>query len=90
MRDKERINRIIDLLHEIWNYMPDIRFNQLVSNLQTLYSQKNDGYGTRKVFEKEVYERYTIKREITYLDFFSLEDDEFEEFLETYVRELRT
>lgn len=89
MRERERIDRILALIQEIWHYMPDIRFNQLVSALQTFYSQRNGGYGTREVFEKEVTETYTVERKVTYLDFFHLEDDEFEAFLESYAKELR-
>lgn len=89
MRERERIDRIMSLIQEVWHYMPDIRFNQLVSNLQMFYSQKNGGYGTREVLEKEVHEKYTVERKTTYLDFFNLEDDEFEAFLESYAKELR-
>lgn len=38
MREKERINRITSLIQRIWEQQPDMRFNQLISNLQHIYS----------------------------------------------------
>lgn len=40
VRDPKRIPRILTLLFKIWEQQPDLRFNQLVQNLQSLYSQK--------------------------------------------------
>lgn len=80
MRDPKRIKRILTLLHQIWEHQPDVRFNQLVSNLQSLYSQDNNSYGRR-----EVYTKNSIDLEKTsYLDFFYFEDDKWEEFLASY------
>lgn len=77
LREQARIQRILALLQSIWELQPDLRFNQLVSNLQRMYSSQNDGYGSRKVKEKCGYEEV----ETSYMDFFYLEDDEWEEFL---------
>lgn len=66
MRDPERIKRILTLLQQIWEHQPDIRFNQLVSNLQSLYSQDNNSYGRREVFTKN----YIDLEKTSYLDFF--------------------
>lgn len=52
MREKARIQRTLSLLEIIWQQQPDVRFNQLISNLQHMYSAQNDGYGKRKVVEK--------------------------------------
>ncbi|WP_066047297.1 hypothetical protein [Robertmurraya korlensis] len=80
MGDPKRIKRILTLLHQIWEHQPDVRFNQLVSNLQSLYSQDNNSYGRR-----EVYTKNSINLEKTsYLDFFYFEDDKWEEFLASY------
>ncbi|USK44120.1 hypothetical protein [Cytobacillus oceanisediminis] len=81
MRDPRRIKRILTLLEKIWEYQPDIRFNQLVSNLQSLYSQQHDNYGTREMLKKE----YIHLEKTSYLDFFFLEDDKWEKFLSSYL-----
>lgn len=82
MREKERINRIMTLLQTIWAQQPDWRFNQLISNLQHMYSVENEGYGQRMVKEQG-----PLGDEVksSYLDFFYLEDDKWEEFLQKMV-----
>lgn len=72
MRKKARIQRILMLLQTIWEQQPDVRFNQLISNLQHMYSAQNQGYGKRKVKEQNL-----LGKEVdsSYLDFFYLEDD---------------
>lgn len=83
MREKARIQRILSLLETIWQRQPDVRFNQLVSNLQYMYSAQNEGYGKRKVVEK----CDSGDMETSYLDFFYLEDTEWEGFLKSIVEE---
>lgn len=78
MRDRRRIPRIIALLQKIWEQQPDVRFNQLISNLQSKYSHQNDNYG-KKVIDSN---------RGTYLDLFFLEDDNWEMFLGNYWREI--
>ncbi|MBU5466271.1 hypothetical protein KQI49_05420 [Virgibacillus sp. MSJ-26] len=82
MREKERINRIMSLLQAIWEQQTDVRFNQLISNLQHIYSSQNEGYGQRMMIEKEQFGEET---ESSYLDFFYLEDKEWEAFLQRIV-----
>ncbi|WP_033827768.1 hypothetical protein [Bacillus andreraoultii] len=82
MREKERINRIMSLLQRIWEQQPDIRFNQLISNLQHMYSSQNEGYGQRIMKEKGP---LGDEVESSYLDLFYLEDDKWEEFLQRIV-----
>ncbi|MDF1510985.1 hypothetical protein PZE06_22900 [Robertmurraya sp. DFI.2.37] len=79
MREKERINRIMSLLQRIWEQQSEMRFNQIISNLQHMYSSQNEGYGQRMLIEngEEV--------KSSYLDFFYLEDDKWEEFLQRMV-----
>lgn len=48
MREKARIQRILSLLETIWKQQSDVRFNQLISNLQYMYSDQKGGYGKRK------------------------------------------
>lgn len=43
MRDKERIDRICELLKFYWHKVPDWRFMQLITNLLT-FMGKRDGY----------------------------------------------
>lgn len=82
MREKSRIQRILSLLETIWQQQPDVRFNQLVSNLQYMYSAQNKEYGKRKMKEQNF-----LGKEVdsSYLDFFYLEDTEWEEFLKSIV-----
>ncbi|MED3550305.1 hypothetical protein [Cytobacillus praedii] len=67
MREKARIQRMLSLLEKIWEQQQDVRFNQLVANLQHMYSIQNEGYGKRKIKEKDF-----LGQEIdsSYLDFF--------------------
>jgi hypothetical protein len=80
MRDPNRIKRILTLLQKIWEHQADVRFNQLISNLQSLYSQENNSYGRREVYTKN----FIDLEKTSYLDFFYLEDDKWEEFLTSY------
>lgn len=80
MRDRRRIQRILTVLQKIWEQQPDVRFNQLLSNLQSVYSQRTNNYGRREVFKKE----FIDLEKTFYLDFFFLEDDKWEEFLNSY------
>lgn len=82
MREKERINRTISLLQRIWEQQSDMRFNQLISNLQHMYSSQNKGYGQRMLIEKG---SFGEEVKSSYLDFFYLEDDKWEEFLQRMV-----
>ncbi|MEC1157695.1 MULTISPECIES: hypothetical protein [Cytobacillus] len=84
MRDKKRISRILNVLQEIWEYQPDVRFNQLVNNLQYLYSEQNNGYGKRPMTIKDGIQDVSTH----YLDFFYLEDNQWEEFLKNYLKEV--
>ncbi|MGN7943010.1 hypothetical protein [Metabacillus sp. 22489] len=80
MGDPNRIKRILTLLQQIWEHQTDVRFNQLISNLQSLYSQENNSYGRREVYTKN----FIDLEKTSYLDFFYLEDDKWEEFLTSY------
>lgn len=81
MRDPNRIKRILTLLQQIWEQQKDVRFNQLLSNLQSLYSQENNSFGRREVYTKN----FIDIEKTSYLDFFYLEDDKWEEFLISYL-----
>jgi hypothetical protein len=81
MRDPSRIKRILTLLQKIWEHQTDVRFNQLISNLQSLYSQENNSFGRREVYTKN----FIDLEKTSYLDFFYLEDDKWEEFLVSHL-----
>lgn len=78
MRDPERIQELLDLVKEIWLREPDLRFNQLLYNLQRGYSQKNGGVGQIKEIEADDLTRIGF-------DFFNLEDNSFIEYLRSVV-----
>lgn len=83
MREPERIERIMSLLTKIWKHHPDLRFNQLINNLQWLYAQES---GNKK-YINEAYKDEVISGlkwgtvVVKYVDLFYVEDDKFEEFL---------
>lgn len=84
VRDPKRIPRILTLLFKIWEQQPDLRFNQLVQNLQALYSQQNNNFGKRNFYEKDG----GITYQNSYIDLFYLEDDQWEQFLRDYWSEI--
>jgi uncharacterized protein YihD (DUF1040 family) len=79
MRRPERIERLLNLLYEIWSYQPDTRFNQLIHNLQIEYAE-NNGYLT-EVWDKDEHKGIVSYRQKHIADLFNLEDDKFIEFL---------
>ena len=74
MRDPERIQEILDLIKEIWVREPDLRFNQLLYNIQRGYSHVNGGEGQVIEVVDDNYSR-------TGFDLFNLEDSSFVEYL---------
>lgn len=76
MRDPERIQEILALINEIWQRNPDLRFNQLIYNLQYGYSKKNGGAGQVNELSIDGFERVGF-------DFFNLEDSDFIDYLRT-------
>jgi hypothetical protein len=48
VRDPKRIPKILSLLQVIWEQQPDVRFHQLISNLQDEYSKQNNRYGKKE------------------------------------------
>lgn len=41
MRDPNRIDKILEVLGDVWKIVPDWRFGQLISNLQYFYNSKD-------------------------------------------------
>jgi len=77
MRDIERINRILELIKEIWLYDPDLRFLQMIGNIESRYSKDNSNIG---LIEYEIEEKGAPFK-YSYTDLFYLEDDKLEIYL---------
>ena len=75
MRDPVRIQKLLDLLKELWLKDPDLRFNQLIYNLQREYSFKNNNVGLVKEQEVDGFAREGF-------DLFNTEDDSFIDFIQ--------
>lgn len=75
----------MDLLQEVWESNPDMRFFQLIDSIQYEYSSRNNEFGKRVGFERDS-KKYKVP--ISYIDLFYLEDTNFEEFLQEYINEV--
>jgi uncharacterized protein YihD (DUF1040 family) len=85
MRNPERIDRILNLIKEIWIQQSDTRFLQLVSNLTWEFSKQNNNR-----LHETVYRKQEIADDIVFIkrivvDGFHVEDGEFEKFLKEYL-----
>lgn len=87
MRNPKRIAELLSLLEAIWIECPDIRFNQLINNLQWEYTNKTNDF--RTVYEKEEFLGKIYFTPIRQLDLFHVEDENFIEFLKQKHDELR-
>ena len=90
MRDPARISKIMDLLVFIWQSegYTDLRFNQLISNLQHEYNLKHDGKYTKELEQKEVWKDITSYRPYNVLDLYNVEDEDWMVFLVEKVAEI--
>ncbi|ELA8173140.1 hypothetical protein ACE34Q_001840 [Vibrio alginolyticus] len=75
MRDPKRIETTLSLLKELWSNNTDLRFNQLMYNLQREFSLENDGKGQITEISQEGIQHVGY-------DLFYIEDDTFIQFLE--------
>lgn len=87
MRNPERIERTLQLLHYIWREQPDTRFNQLIHNLQVEYATIT-GEHQETVYKKEEHKLFETFMKIRTYNLFNLEDEYFIKFLEDKVRDL--
>ncbi|MFK8001267.1 MAG: hypothetical protein AB8H86_16855 [Polyangiales bacterium] len=78
MRDPDRIPEILGVLNQLWSKDPDLRFNQLLYNLQSQFAGENEGRGRIKEAREDGSARVGF-------DLFSLEDEEFLRFLRSKV-----
>jgi hypothetical protein len=86
MRNPERIDRILNLIKEIWIQQPDTRFLQLVDNLTWEFSKQNNNRLHETVYKKEELPHghgIAFIKDIV-VDGFHVEDGEFERFLKEY------
>ena len=74
MRNEKRIEKVMELLTDIWKSNPDLRFFQLLYILQSKFSRENNYVGQ------------VVTTQIGY-DFFEIEDSKIEEFLLTVGKE---
>jgi hypothetical protein len=89
MRDPERIERILDLIKQIWIKQPDSRFMQLMSNITWNYSaENNDAYKEYSYSKWETPKGILFNKDVVNVDLFHLEDDKLELFLQNYLEKL--
>jgi hypothetical protein len=90
MRNPERIERILDLLKQIWIKQPDSRFMQMMSNISWNYSAANNDYGKEYSYSKWETPKGNVifNKDVVDVDLFYLEDDKLEQFLKDYLKQI--
>jgi hypothetical protein len=90
MREPERIDRILDLIKQIWIKQPDSRYMQMMSNISWNYSAANNDAGKEYSYSKWETPKGAVifNYDVASVDLFHLEDDKFEKFLEGYLKEI--
>ena len=84
MRDVNRIERIMNLLQQIWLTAPDMRFPQLMDTLQHEFSkEKPVGLLHKDILLKPIGDQTYIQMKQP--DLFYVEDELFEEFLKEWL-----
>lgn len=87
MRSPKRIQEMMSLLTEIWECMPNLRFNQLIHNLQTTFHRKKNKGVVCWNYEKRI--RGFLHADEWAVNLFYVEDDEFMEFLREELKLLK-
>jgi len=85
MRNPKRIIGVMSLLQILWEKHPDLRFNQLMHNLQHEFAKENDRL--KVVWEKDEYRGIVSYQKYEIADLFYIEDDKFESFLHKKIAE---
>jgi hypothetical protein len=90
MREPERIERILNLIKQIWIKQPDSRFMQMMSNISWNYSAaNNDAYKEYSYSKWETQKGDVIfNKDVANVDLFHLEDDKLEEYLQEFLKEI--
>jgi hypothetical protein len=90
MREPERIERVLELIKQIWTKQPDSRFMQMISNISWNYSAENNDAGKEYSYSKWETPRGDVifNKDVANVDLFYLEDDKLELFLQDYLNKL--
>jgi hypothetical protein len=90
MREPERIERILELINQIWKLQPDSRFMQMISNISWNYSADNNDAGKEYSYSKWETPKGDVifNKDVVDVDLFHLEDDKLEKYLEGYLEKL--
>jgi uncharacterized protein YihD (DUF1040 family) len=83
MRDEARIGEILGLLNDIWEQDRDLRFFQLIFNLQAAFSKKNGGIGRVEETDRDQLAKVGF-------DLFNVEDEAVIKFLADYIKKQDT
>jgi uncharacterized protein YihD (DUF1040 family) len=83
MRDKARIGEILGLLNDIWEQDRDLRFFQLIFNLQAAFSKENGGIGRVEETDRDQLTKVGF-------DLFNAEDEAVIKFLADYIKKQNT
>jgi hypothetical protein len=89
MRDPARIERVLDLIKQIWNKSPDLRFNQLIDNLSWSYTDEKANYIEYSYSKFENEKGVQFLKDVANVDLFYVEDDKFELFLQDYLEKFK-
>lgn len=81
MRDPARIREMLDLIERIWEKDSDLRFMQLIYNLQSGYSFNNSDLGKIQEIENDGFSRIGF-------DLFNIEDESILEYLKEYEKSM--
>lgn len=90
MREIARIERIMNLIKQIWERQPDSRYMQMIYNLQWNYSAANNDVGKEYSYSKWETPKGNVifNKDVANIDLFSLKDDKLELFLQDYLNKL--
>lgn len=90
MRDPARIERILNLIMQIWKLQPDSRFMQMINNISWNYSSdNNDAYKEYSYSKWEIKDQIVFNKDIVNVDPYHLEDDKLEAYLEEYLKKIK-
>jgi hypothetical protein len=81
-KDVERIPRIMKKLTDLWianQFSRELNFFEFIETIKNEYSKKNDDFGSTMLYTSD--DEYGLP--IFIYDFTDLEDDKFEEFVDS-------
>jgi len=92
MRELERIDRITNLINQIWKHEQhrDLRFHQLISSLESDFNKENRNIYSNEFYKREDYQNEVVAfQKTSQIDLFYVEDDKTEKFLVAYLDKLK-